>query len=49
MKRYYITTPQYDEIKKRDFSKKIIALISDRKILSKLINETPENIKKILR
>lgn len=36
------------KIKKRDFSKKIIALISDRKILSKLINETPENKKKIL-
>lgn len=35
------------KIKKRDFSKKIIALISDKKILSELIDETDENIKKI--
>ncbi len=35
------------KIKKRDFSKKIIALISDKAILSELINETSENIKKI--
>ncbi|WP_255460017.1 L-threonylcarbamoyladenylate synthase [Leptotrichia sp. oral taxon 223] len=35
------------KIKKRDFSKKIIALISDKKILSELIDETDENMKKI--
>ncbi|WP_455045774.1 L-threonylcarbamoyladenylate synthase [Leptotrichia trevisanii] len=35
------------KIKKRDFSKKIIALISDKKILPELINETDKNIKKI--
>jgi len=35
------------KIKKRDFSKKIIALISNRDILSELINETEENIQKI--
>ena len=35
------------KIKKRDFSKKIIALISDKNKLSELINETDENIKKI--
>ena len=35
------------KIKKRDFSKKIIALISNRKILSNLINETSENMDKI--
>ncbi len=35
------------KIKKRDFSKKIIALISEKKKLSELINETPENIEKI--
>ena len=35
------------KIKKRDFSKKIIALINDKKILPELINETSENIKKI--
>ena len=35
------------KIKKRDFSKKIIALISNRDILSKLINETEENVQKI--
>lgn len=35
------------KIKKRDFSKKIIALISDKKVLPELINETSENIKKI--
>jgi len=35
------------KIKKRDFSKKIIALISNQKILSNLINETSENMDKI--
>ena len=35
------------KIKKRDFSKKIIALISDKNKLAELINETDENIKKI--
>ena len=35
------------KIKKRDFSKKIIALISNRDILGELINETEENIQKI--
>ena len=35
------------KIKKRDFSKKIISLISEKKKLSELINETPENIEKI--
>ena len=35
------------KIKKRDFSKKIIALISNRDILGELINETEENIEKI--
>jgi len=35
------------KIKKRDFSKKIIALISDKNKLSELINETDENMKKI--
>ena len=33
------------KIKKRDFSKKIIALISDKNKLAELINETDENIK----
>ena len=35
------------KIKKRDFSKKIIALISNKNKLAELINETDENIKKI--
>ena len=35
------------KIKKRDISKKIIALISDKKILKDLINETEENMEKI--
>ena len=34
------------KIKKRDFSKKIIALINDRKILKDLVNETEEDMKK---
>ena len=37
------------KIKKRDFSKKIIALISNRDILSELINETEENMKKAIK
>ncbi|BBM35719.1 L-threonylcarbamoyladenylate synthase [Pseudoleptotrichia goodfellowii] len=36
------------EIKKRDFSKKIIALIDDISRLDKIISETFENIEKIL-
>jgi sua5/yciO/yrdC/ywlC family protein len=35
------------KIKKRDFSKKIIALISNKEILKDLINETEENMEKI--
>ena len=35
------------KIKKRDFSKKIIALISNKNKLAELIDETDENIKKI--
>lgn len=35
------------EIKKRDYSKKIIALISDKKTLYKLIDETEKNVNKI--
>ena len=35
------------KIKKRDFSKKIIALISDKKILKDLVQESCENMLKI--
>lgn len=35
------------KIKKRDFSKKIIALISNKEILKDLVNETEENMEKI--
>ena len=35
------------KIKKRDFSKKIIALISDKKILKDLVQESCENMSKI--